>query len=58
MLLIDKDIPHMPLSELENDSESILVKVFANFLLCGKMVSTICLVISSIRSGIKAINSL
>ena len=30
MLLIHKDIPHMPLSELENDSESIWVKVFAN----------------------------
>ena len=30
MLLIHKDIPHMPLSELENDSESVKVKVFAN----------------------------
>ena len=30
MLLIYKNIPHMPLSELENDSESIWVKVFAN----------------------------
>ena len=30
MLLIHKDIPHMPLSELENDSESVWVKVFAN----------------------------
>ena len=29
MLLIHKDIPHMPLSELENDSESVWVKVFA-----------------------------
>ena len=30
MLLIHKDISHMPITELENDSESILVKVFAN----------------------------
>ena len=30
MLLIHKDIPHMPLSELENDSESVWVKEFAN----------------------------
>ena len=30
MLLNHKDIPHMPLSELENDSESVWVKVFAN----------------------------
>ena len=30
MLLIHKDIPHMPLSEHENDSESVWVKVFAN----------------------------
>ena len=32
MLLIHKDIPHMPLSELENenDSESVWVKVFAH----------------------------
>ena len=30
MLLIHKDIPHIPLSELENDSESVWVKVFAN----------------------------
>ena len=30
MLLIHKDIPQMPLSELENDSESVWVKVFAN----------------------------
>ena len=30
ILLIHKDIPHMPLSELENDSESVWVKVFAN----------------------------
>ena len=30
MLLINKDIPHMPLSELENVSESVWVKVFAN----------------------------
>ena len=30
MLLIHKDIPHMPLSELENDSESVWVKVFVN----------------------------
>ena len=30
MLLIHKDTPHMALSELENDSESVFVKVFAN----------------------------
>ena len=30
MLLTHKDIPHMPLSELENDSESVWVKVFAD----------------------------
>ena len=30
MLLIHKDILHMPITELENDSESIWVKVFAN----------------------------
>ena len=30
MLLIHTDIPHMPLSELENDSESVWVKVIAN----------------------------
>ena len=30
MLLIHKDIPHMPLSELENNLESVWVKVFAN----------------------------
>ena len=30
MLLIHKDISHMPLSELENDSESVWVKVFVN----------------------------
>ena len=30
ILLIHKDIPHMPLSELENDSESVWVKVFAH----------------------------
>ena len=30
MLLIHKDIPHMPLSEQEHDSESVWVKVFAN----------------------------
>ena len=30
MLLIHKDISHMPITELENDSESIWVKVFAN----------------------------
>ena len=29
MLLIHKDIPHMPLSELENDSESVWAKIFA-----------------------------
>ena len=44
MLLIHKDIPHMPLSELENDSESVLVKVQCickqKFSLCGKLVSS------------------
>ena len=29
MLLIHKDISHMPITELENDSESVWVKVFA-----------------------------
>ena len=30
MLLIHKDIPHMPITKLENGSESVWVKVFAN----------------------------
>ena len=30
MLLIQKDIPHMPITELKNDSVSVWVKVFAN----------------------------
>ena len=30
MLLIHKEIPHMPLTELENKSESVWAKVFAN----------------------------
>ena len=30
ILLIHKEISHMPLSELENDSESVWAKVFAN----------------------------
>ena len=30
MLLIHKDMLHMPITELENDSESVWVKVFAN----------------------------
>ena len=30
MLVVHKDISHMPITELENDSESIWVKVFAN----------------------------
>ena len=30
MLLIHKDISHMPITELENDSESVWVQVFAN----------------------------
>ena len=30
MLLIHKDISHLPNTELENDSESVWVKVFAN----------------------------
>ena len=69
MLLMHKDIPHMPLSELENDSESVWVKIFANkFLimwqagvvhLVAQVKTSNCFVISSIRSGthIKAINS-
>ena len=30
MLLIHKDISHVPITELENDSESVWVKLFAN----------------------------
>ena len=30
MLLVHKDIPHMPLAELDNDSKSVWVKPFAN----------------------------
>ena len=30
MLLVHRDISHMPIAELENDSESIWMKVFAN----------------------------
>ena len=30
MLLIHKDISHMPITELENNSESVWVKVFAH----------------------------
>ena len=30
MLLVHMDILHMPITELENDSESVWVKVFAN----------------------------
>ena len=30
MLLIHKDISHMPITELENDSESVWVKMFTN----------------------------
>ena len=30
MLLINKELPHMPLKELENNSESVWVKIFAN----------------------------
>ena len=30
MLLVHKDFSHMPITELENDSKSIWVKVFAN----------------------------
>ena len=33
MLLIHKDISKMPITELENDSESVWVKVFTNKLL-------------------------
>ena len=43
MLLVHKDISHMPIIELENDSESIWVKVSVckqNFSFCGKLVST------------------
>ena len=66
ILLIRKDIPHMPLSELENDSESVWVKVFATKHLImwqagidhlvAQVKISICLVI---RPGIniKAINS-
>ena len=69
MLLIHKDTPHIPLSELENDSESVSVKVLLTKLLImrqagidhlvAQVKTSICLVISSIRSGIniKAINS-
>ena len=30
MLLVHKDISHMPITEMENNSESVWVKVFAN----------------------------
>ena len=30
MLLVHKDISHMPITELENNSESVWVKVFSN----------------------------
>ena len=30
MLLIHKDISHMPITELENDSKLVWVKMFAN----------------------------
>ena len=30
MLLVHKDISHMPITELENDSETVWVKMFAN----------------------------
>ena len=30
MLLIHEDVSHMPLSELENDSESVWANIFAN----------------------------
>ena len=41
MLLIHKDNSHIPITELENNSESVWVKVFANkILICGKLVST------------------
>ena len=30
MLLIHRDISHMPITELENNSESVWVKIFAN----------------------------
>ena len=33
ILLIHKDISHMPITELENDSESVWLKVFTNKLL-------------------------
>ena len=43
MLLIHKDIPHMPLFELENDSESVWAKIFAkkNFPSCSKLVDQV-----------------
>ena len=34
MLLVHKDISHMPITELENDSESIWVEMFANKISC------------------------
>ena len=41
MLLVHKDISHMPITELENNSESVWVKVFANKTsFCGKLVLT------------------
>ena len=45
MLLVHKDISHMPIMELENNSESVWVKVFDHclsfyFSLCGKLVPT------------------
>ena len=30
MLLVPKDISHMPITELENNSDTVWVKVFAN----------------------------
>ena len=69
MLLIHKDIPHMPLSELENDPESVWVKYLQTKLLImwqagivhlvAQVNTSNCSVTSSIRSGIniKAIKS-
>ena len=42
MLLVHKDILHMPITELENDWESIWVKVFKqNFSFCGNLVALV-----------------
>ena len=50
MLLVHKDISHMPISELENDSESILVKVGIDGLV-ALVKNSICLENSLITLG-------